>query len=120
MVLELIKNPIVLGIIIATIAYIYLDWKRSKKLKKKDKDINLLIPLIIGCISSLIFYFIFNNMAQVVQLPTTPDFIAQPQMMPNTAPMKLNLNMSDEQNQSFHLVGRNITIPHNIPDIVNL
>jgi len=112
MVLELIKNPIVIGIIIATISYIYLGWKQSKKEKRKNKDINILIPVSIGCISSLVFYFIFNNTSQQIVQQTPSDFIA-PGIVPN------KLNISDE-NQSYHLIGRNITVPHNIPDLIGL
>jgi len=115
--LELIKNPIVLGIITATIVYIYLDWKRNEKSKKKLKDVNILIPLSVGCISGLIFYFIFNNTGMEISAPIIQEVNPIINPINPVNPIKLN---PEDMNTSFHLVGRNITIPHNIPDLMNM
>lgn len=126
MVLELIKNPIIIGFIIATITYIYLEWKRNKKLKKKYvKDVNLLIPIGVGGIIGLIAYYIFNQSASY---NNNPDIICKNPLCQNMIkslpyggiagiPMIEQQIPKDDLNQSFHLVGRSITIPHNIPDL---
>ena len=60
--MDIIKNPIVVGLFASVITYIYLSWRASennKKKKSKDKkkeEVNLLIPLVVGIIVWFVMY----------------------------------------------------------------
>ncbi len=55
--IDIIKNPVIIGLLIGIIVYLYLKWeneteyeqtnKKNKKMKK-PKEVNLLIPLCVG------------------------------------------------------------------------
>ena len=51
MYLEILKNPIFLGVLAGAITYLYLLWdnKKKKNLKSK-KNVNIIIPLVVAVI----------------------------------------------------------------------
>lgn len=61
--MDLLKNPVIIGIIFGIISYIYLKWDTDKKNAEnkdkhlKPKKVNLIIPLAIG----LLGWFIAHN-----------------------------------------------------------
>ena len=63
--MDIIKNPVIIGLFFATVTYVYLyrsvnDKKKSKKHHKKE-EINLLIPLIVGLIVWFMSFAYFQN-----------------------------------------------------------
>lgn len=70
--MDLLKNPVIIGIIFGIIAYIYLKWDTDKKnLENKNKNIepkkvNLIIPLAIGLLGWFIAHnYYLNNVSLV-------------------------------------------------------
>ncbi len=62
MMIDIIKNPVIIGLTVGVLVYLYIKWDSSKKEdknkdKNKRKDSNILIPLFLGTLS----WFIANN-----------------------------------------------------------
>jgi len=57
--IEIIRNPIIIGLTVGVLVYLYLRWEQSERPEEKNKrkDTNLLIPLGIGTAC----WFIANN-----------------------------------------------------------
>lgn len=68
-IIDLAKNPIVIGILVAVLVYLFLWWQEKKRLEKnpnsKRKKINFIIPIVLGGMSWFISSFYFNNSAVV-------------------------------------------------------
>ena len=94
MYLEFIKNPIFIGILSATITLLYLLWDKNKNLKNKKKkidvrDVNLLIPIIVGLVSCILAYAYFY-MSDNVCVPINLNH--EGGTMPNIPHQQLNNN----------------------------
>lgn len=137
--LDIIKNPVIIGLTIGILVYLYLKWDASTKKrdeKNKRKDSNLLIPLFLGIAS----WFIANNYFEKYNFDETPTnninlFIENTN---NELPYKLNLtdpvmtgganlvnNVGNkfsniQPHSSYHLLKKGVSIPNNIsmPDVL--
>lgn len=61
---DLLKNPIVIGLILGTITYLYLYWENKKKKEKNDKivdGVNYYIPIAVAILGWFIAYNIFGK-----------------------------------------------------------
>ncbi|CAH6421607.1 Hypothetical protein KVN_LOCUS370 [uncultured virus] len=118
--LKFLKNPIILGIFAAVIAYLYLYWQEDRKQKENAKyvkqPINILIPGVIGILVWFLssYYFdsfgssnnsidsknIEQNLKQSINSPEKPNLVAQ---------QSYKLTKSDDSlcSKSYHLVGKN-------------
>lgn len=115
---ELLKNPIVLGVIFAVFTYAYLYWDNTEKQKKKPRaniePVGMMTPLIVGLLVFVIAHNLFGNDAQNIplQMSRPTAFISQQDM---SAKMQCNkfidnakiksLDMNDSA--TYHLVGKN-------------
>src|SRR5271165_6037451 len=63
--LNIIKNPLVLGIISALLAYVYLYWSNNRANKKSR--VSLKTPLIVGVSVFIITCIIFYNASDATQ-----------------------------------------------------
>jgi len=55
--LDIIKNPIFLGLIAGVLTYLYLYWNNSqKKHRKQQKKIDITYPALIGAITVMLAY----------------------------------------------------------------
>lgn len=64
--MDILKNPIVIGIILGVLVYLYLLWDNDKKYKNSNgkepkKDVNIGIPLIVAIVGAVASYGYFNN-----------------------------------------------------------
>ena len=140
MIFEIFKNPIVLGILAGTVAYLYLLWNNEKKYKnakdkneKNKKDINLMVPLIIAVIVCIMSYAYFYS--SDVEKKDTID-------LTETLNLKSGMGMEDkvgtrykfsdgnihasvnklafspESATEFHLMSKGLNIPNKaVPDV---
>ena len=62
---DILKNPIIIGLLVALITYVYMYWEANKKYEKNPKikreQISILIPSIVGIIAWFIASGYFNN-----------------------------------------------------------
>lgn len=109
---ELLKNPMFIGVSAGAIVYFYLQWDYKNKAKsgKKQKEVNLLIPLIAAVLFSLISYSYFNSSYCGNYVPdTTVRGIGNK--------YKFTKHLTSESPASFHLISKGINMPNNLPDV---
>ncbi|AYV78257.1 MAG: hypothetical protein Edafosvirus8_7 [Edafosvirus sp.] len=119
--MDLIKNPIVIGLLMATATYIYMSWDYGKQNEKNPKapkkEVGLLIPILVGIIGWFLAYGYFDTSP----LPSTT--IEQNKSLvildkPSRLSKDDNFTLSsDLGKKSYHLIGKSIKLPNNIPDV---
>jgi hypothetical protein len=70
--MDLLKNPVIIGIIFGILCYIYLKWDADKKnLENKNKPqqkVNLMIPLAVGLLGWFIAHnYYLNNLSSLTE-----------------------------------------------------
>lgn len=113
---EIIKNPVILGLFAGVLTYGYLWWSNSddkKKIKgkKQKKEISLIIPAIIMCIVWFLSYgyFEYGN-DQSHEKSISGDF----------KPIKGGVSSQSSGNddiRSFSLINKGLNIPSKLPDV---
>lgn len=83
--MEIFKNPVLIGFIIAVLVYGYLVWSGRKN--KSPEKINLLIPLVAGVCGWLVSYCIICYLEKEQAPPVTVQVATQPV---NTQPMQIS------------------------------
>ena len=116
--MDIIKNPIFLGILAGAITYLYLMWSADKKKKdyKSKKDVSLFTPIIVAVIVSVIAYVYFNYTSGDVT-GVNPEQSTMKKPLDTMNNYHFAKDLSSESPASFHLVGRGISIPNNLPDV---
>ncbi len=126
------KNPVIIGLTVGILVYLYLKWDSSKKKedKNKRKDSNLLIPLFIGTASWFIahnyfenYNFTNDNINQNIEtfatqiLPEKMD-LSETVMMGGGA--NIVNNVGNNIKPTYHLLKKGVTIPTNLnmPDVL--
>ena len=69
MYMDILKNPIVIGIIAGVLSYLYFVWvdRNTDKKNKKKKDIGLFTPMVIAIVASVLSYsYLSNNSSEEV------------------------------------------------------
>jgi hypothetical protein len=77
--MDILKNPIIIGLLAGALTYAYLTWvqnDKNEKYKKKNKphkieEVNLFIPLIVSIIGWFIAYAYLENDDTVVNIVNT-------------------------------------------------
>ena len=116
---DIIKNPIVLGVLAGAVTYLYLWWSNNKKKPKDKKEPSLFFPIIVAVVVAIVAYGYFSsgtcNSATIVQ----------EQIKQTNVPGSVGKNyqfeksVSSESPASFHLISRGVNIPNtvNVPDV---
>lgn len=123
--MDVVKNPIMIGLVAGMITYMYIKWrnesmvKKNKNKKKKNKDVNLLIPLSVFILFWFISYAYFSSDSNNKSSEST--FVPKKYKLTRDAPeIKLNSpvisNTSDPA--SFNMVSNGVHIPNHLPDIM--
>lgn len=115
--MNIIKNPIVLGVIGGGITYLYLYLTRDKKKDPTGRDISLIYPLIIFILVAVLAYIYFNYYSS----DGLRTFI-EPNNKMEMDKYNLAKDISSESVGSFHLISRKggISIPNEIKDLPNV
>lgn len=133
-ILDVIKNPAIIGIVAGVITYIYLTWRNNVDNKKrpadKQKEVNLLIPLVVLIIVWFVAYAYFQNentlgqanggdLATLVQ-PSEPRVMIGGNMH-NVMPINKIPTAVLEQSKPFgnlEHIQNQIHIPDTLPDVM--
>lgn len=71
--MDIIKNPVIIGVFVGVVVYIYMSWvvdKKNKKNKnkdnKKEETVNLLVPLAAAVIT---WFIVYSYTEQSIEIP---------------------------------------------------
>ena len=121
---DIFKNPIIIGLIFGVITYLYLlkqKWDAEKKKKKNKKikieDPNILIPVGVAILSGCIVWYYWGHTLQstVPNNNMTVETLAK-EPLQNEEVID-SLTGQSNNSVSFHLVGKGINMPNNLPDV---
>lgn len=88
MMTEQLKNPILIGIIMSLITYLYLRWESNQKHKDNPeatkKSVNMMIPVAVGALSWFIFSTYLNQQGIVSVVPMDQPAITNEQAVSAT------------------------------------
>ena len=115
--MDIIKNPVIIGILFGVVSYAYLVWQNKKKNKNKNKDkkkkINLLIPVLISFIGWFIAYSYFNY-----DNDTNKNTIPLPILPQKSYKFTGNVNPESVDFHSVNYVSNGINIPTKLPEVL--
>lgn len=131
--MDLIKNPIIIGLVAGGAVYAYLTWQENEKYKKRvrrgskkpKEQVNLLIPLAVTLITWFIAYAYFSH-SETAQAPPNDIFMplqVKPQMplplAPNASYKFTKDVLSDSSDpKSFSMITGGVTVPNKLPDVL--
>jgi hypothetical protein len=114
-IISILQNPVILGLVAGLTAYFYMKWQNDKDKKKKNKDVNLLIPLVIFIAVWFLSYAYMNSdeSEMVQEVAKKQTFKFQTDAM---NPQINDLNNLSETSEpvSFNLISNGIQLPKNI------
>ena len=134
--MDIIKNPVIIGLLAGTITYIYLKWSLDEKNKKRQKkgqkqeDINLMIPLVVSIIGWFIAYAYFEYTPEKNFSNQSVNFLDKTRdaRMPLPIPIAPRAGYkfvgdvvsesSDPKSFSLLAGGGGVTIPTKLPDVL--
>ena len=134
--MDIIKNPVIIGLTMAVVTYLYLTWQKDKKDKKnkkhktgkKEEDVNLLIPLVVGFITWFIVYGYFEynqeskkHYTHSSEQQITQNIVSNPIPLPPDANYRFTKDVaasSSSEPKSFSLITSGVTVPKNLPDVM--
>lgn len=139
MIIDIIKNPVVIGLLFGTLAYFYMEWSNERRYKKDPnykKTVGVLTPLVIGIISALIAYGIMDediqNMQAAQTIPVVSDAhgglsgihgglskIELDGISKSYKLSKIDVSSAIDSPKSYTLVSKGLNIPNNVnlPDV---
>jgi flagellar basal body-associated protein FliL len=129
-IMDIIKNPIMIGFIAGMLTYMYIKWKNEPNMKnkknKKKREINLLIPLVVFILFWFISYAYFSS-SETVEIKSFKkqaglndlDTLNKYKLARDTVDIKIDpLKMSETTDpESFNLATSGVYIPNKLPDI---
>lgn len=112
--MDILKNPIVLGLTAGVITYVYLLWtqkeKKNKAGKKVKQDVNIMIPAIVAVVVWFIVYG-YTEFGGETEVTTTT--VPNPDLRYKL----VNNNSTSDSVASFKLINKGVNIPNNLPDV---
>jgi len=134
--MDIVKNPVIIGLLAGTITYVYLTWSLDEKNKKRQKkgqkkeEVNLIIPLVVSIIGWFIAYAYFEYTPEKTFSNQSVNFLdkthgarmAMPLPVAPQAGYKFVGDVVSESSdpKSFSLLagGGGVTIPTKLPDVL--
>ena len=130
--MDIIKNPVVLGLTAIVLTYMYLTWTINNKKKNKNKkskeqeEVNLLIPLVVGIIVWFIAYSYFeyhpeDGIENIVYDTGISNKPSLPLPIPPSPKYNFIQDVVTESSdpKSFSLLTKgDVNVPRNFPDVL--
>ena len=111
--LEILKNPIVIGIFIFVGIYGYLYWSNKKKYEMdsstEKKSVNIMIPGVAGILGWFIASSLFKSGTSLPVPNTTP--ITKIMPVRQNIPPQLNSGNAPTGSIEFHFLENNVKLP---------
>ena len=114
---DLLKNPIIIGILSAVGTYLYLSWDAERKYKKNPnipkKKINFITPAIIGVIIWFLSSCYFDPSCVGVSSGNGNNLMNSPMQsqqllpLPQRIPRYKLIESANGLSESYHLIGKN-------------
>jgi len=133
--MDVIKNPVIIGVFATVLTYLYLQWQideKNKKYKKKhnkpnkhEEEVNLIIPAVVGVIVWFIVhgYFEYSKPTGRTHNINNNTFMQQAPLP--IAPPTANFRFSKEAiesvssgTKSFSLLTGGVAVPTKLPDVL--
>lgn len=107
MYIDLLKNPIVIGVLLGVATYLFLLWNngsnKSDRKTNKNKDVSLLTPIVVAVVGAFMTFCYFNN--------NESDDIRKNLMI------KGEKYKFTESPVSYHLISKGVSIPGKLPEV---
>lgn len=134
--MDIVKNPVIIGVFAGVVVYIYMSWSLEEKKKKnknksqKEEQVNLLVPLAVAVIAWFIAYGYFSHSSTEGQQGggDSDKDIGMPKLIPKPMPVKGEsgyrftgdvMTSSSSDPRSFSMLpSGGITIPSKFPDVM--
>ena len=120
--LGIFKNPIIIGLICGLIVYFYLlkqKWDKEKQNKKNKKieNPNIIIPAVVAILVGCFVWYYWGKSTSIIH-PTSNMTIETLAKEPiQNEDVIDSLTGQSNKSVSFHLVGKGINLPNNLPDV---
>jgi len=114
--IDIFSNPVIIGLLVGILTYMYLWWKNEeayKKYPKNNRKTSILIPIATTVVTFILAYGYNYNLEQQLSGGGSANIGS------NQVEHNLGGNLSDNLNESFHLVSKGVNIPNNLklPDV---
>jgi hypothetical protein len=136
--MDIIKNPVIIGLVVGILTYVYMMWTEKEKIKKmknknkkyKKSKINLVIPIVITILVWFISYSYFeykrpHELTDIQSLNILPDITRNlNQMTPLPLMPTQNYKFvgdvlsASSDAKSFSLITNGITVPTKLPEVL--
>jgi hypothetical protein len=133
--MDIVKNPVIIGLLAGTITYAYLTWSLTEKNKKRQKkgqkkeEVNLIIPLVVTIIGWFIAYAYFEHAPEKQPHPSSLNFLEKTHNVRMPMPLPIapqpgykfvgDVVSESSDPKSFSLLaGGGISIPTKLPDVL--
>lgn len=123
--MNIVKNPVFIGVITGVVIYLYLkyqlDEKNKKLIKKKKKisetDVNLMIPLVAGALAWFFSmnYFEDEEETEFTGIPMSISKQAEIKEFDNE--LKKIVESLTDSVESYQILGKGLNIPNKLPDV---
>ena len=127
MVIDVIKNPVIIGLIAGVLTYIFILWYYKEKIKKDPRyrrTYAIFIPIFVGVIAWIIsyIYFSYNSvevMEEINMSQTGGDIFAN--SLNNNIKINADTSLKELSNKiktnKSYQVNKGLNIPDNLPDV---
>ena len=127
--MNILKNPVVIGLLAGTITYLYLMWTNKEQYKKdpeSKKTVGIFTPIIVAIITWFLAYNYFgssnNDNLGIEPIINSGIGLSNGIVPENPINMSVNDNIdmiysSSDPTKSFHYLGKGISVPNNLPDV---
>lgn len=131
---DLLKNPIIIGIIASIITYVYMLWDNNRKYKKNPKvtkkPINIMTPIIVGLFVWFLAYGYFDMETTKIEIENDIPEIPEIGNLAGISSFKINKGSAKNEfgidnndlslsSESYELMDntKGITVPSALPDV---
>ena len=120
--IEILQNPIVIGIIMGSLTYLFMIWDNSRKPENEREEISIYTPIIMAVAACVISYGVQMYLSgdKKINISENIKEIAQDVLVMQPPSNIQNTNTASNSSvASYQLIGKGVGLPDNIdlPDV---